>query len=489
MSPHPTQRPWLQPAARIVTVGVLATAVVLGAERLGTVDPAASETSSARVAATSTTGYCPGDPFADSGKDIPDVDIAGSVDAHAAPAKVLEGVIAPSEKPGRISMTPLATQPPSSAEESPSSGPMSESRDTLGRQPVMVRATQERAPGLVSVQSFTAGGDQVKGLAAVPCIAPTADAWLVGGGGAKGRQERLVLVNPGGNAVTARLDVLGAKGEDEGRSVVVPARGRSGVLLDAVGGTDAPQAVHVTTNGGLVVPTMVDHHLDGLTPAGVETIAPTAAPAKRQVIPGQTDGAARGIVLGAPEGRDAVVEVRAVGEDGSRSGKITTVPAGAVVDLGLPKGEGVRSLVVESDEPVVTAAYTVTGASGGERDMAWSVATPAFSTLGGVALPTEPSSDVRRVVEVAATDGPAEADVFIQQDGKLSTKAVTLTADHSEAVSIGSAEAVWVRPSSGSVHAAVLLIGPEGRARAEASSLPILPTRVSVRDVEVVQRR
>lgn len=489
MSTSGTRRTgWRHPAARVVAVGALAAGVVLGADRLGSVSAGTSPQPQAeRVAAASTTGYCPGDPFAADDGEESTVDVTGSISALAAPTEVLDGVITPSDEPGRITLSSLSG-PPSTAEEAPESGPPSEVEDDLD-DPVMARGTQEHAPGLVSGQSFLAGGDRATGLAAVPCTAATADAWLVAGGGDKGRQEHLVLTNPGGNAVDVRVEALGTAGDEGSRSVVVPAHDRSVVLLDSLGGTDGPQAVHVSSTGGLVVPTIVDRHLDGLTPAGVETVSPTAQPGTRQVIPANANGGERGMVIAAPGDSDAVVEIRRVGEQGSRSAEVTTVPAGEVVDVELPEGEGVYSWEVESDEPVIAAAHRRTAGSGEETDISWSVATTAFGTLGGAALPRDVPGEVRRFVDVTAEEGPAEADVLVLEDGEVRTEQVSPEEGHSTALSIGAADAVWVRPTKGAVHAAVLLTGREGVGEARTTSVPLQPSRVAVRDVDVVHER
>lgn len=483
----PRRTGWIQPIARVVGVGVLAAGVVLGADQLGSVSAGPSLETSERVAATSATSFCPGDPFAGGEDKESSVEVAGSVAAFAAPDEVLDGVITPSDEPGRVTLSSLAG-PKSTADEKPTSGPTSDKSDDLD-DPVMARGTQERAPGLVAGQSFVADGKQATGLAAVPCTAPTADAWLVAGGGEEGRQEHLVLANPGGNAVNTRIEVLGAKGDDTDQSVVVPAHGRHVVLLDGIGGTDAPQAVHVSSTGGLVVPTIVDRHLDGLTPAGVETVSPTTEPATRQVIPANADGDDRGMVIGVPGSRDAVVEIRRVDSSGSRGAKVTTVPGGDLADVELPAGKGVHSWVVESDEPVVAAAHLRTAGSGREKDMAWSVATPPFATLGGAALPQKAPGDVRRQLDITAADGSATADVLVQRDGRISTDTVSVEEGHSTSVSIGAAEAVWVRPTKGAVHAAVLLIGREGAGTPRTTSLPLLPSRVAMRDIDVVHQR
>lgn len=486
-----TPRSWPVPVARTVVVATAAAGLVLGADRIGAAPDATPPSAGSTAAATTlATSYCPGDPFAGGGDDAPDVTVAGSVDALSAPPEVLEGLVRPGDDPGRIAVEPLseATEP----RDSSSSGPATVSADDLGDGPVRVQGTGERAPGLVATQSFTASGEDVRGLAALPCIAPTADAWLVAGGGEAGRQERLVLTNPGGNPVTARVQVVGAKGADadrRGRSVVVPAEGRSVVLLDGIGGTKTAQAVHVTTTGGLVAPAIVDHHLDGLTPAGVDVVGPTADPATRLVLPGNANGDGRGMVIAAPGDRDAVVEVRRVSEDPSRSAEVVTVPAGSVVDVDLPTADGMRSWVVESDEPVVAASWTETTGRGGRRDLAWSVATPELGTLGGVALPPVADEVSRRFVEVTAADGAAEVDVLVSRDGQVSTERLEIGEARSRALPLDSADAVWVRPTSGRVHAAVLYLSTPGADDPAAASLPVLPSRVATRDVPVVEAR
>ncbi len=482
-SSAPDRRAWLHPVARAVAVGALAAGVVLGADRLGVVssEPVAERTGE-RVAATDVTAYCPGDPLADSSE----VDVTGSVAAHAAPDEVLRGIVAASGVPGEITIGELSDDPTEDAQTgAPEGGPADVVEAGL-EEPVRVRARGDHAPGAAVVQSFVAGGDRATGLAAVPCRAPTADSWLVSGGAEEGRQEHLVLTNPGANAVSVTVEALGGESEE---SVVVPPREREVVLLDAVGGTDAPQAVHVTSSNGLVVPTIVDHHLDGLTPAGVETSVPTRSPSRRQVIPAGAGGDGRGIVVGVPGGSDAVVQVRSLGEDGSRSATVETVPAGSAADLDLPDTSGAHAWVVESDEPVVAAAHLTREASDGTRDMAWSVSTAAIRTLGGVALPPDPGDDVSRAVSVAAGEEPASAEVLALREGRVTTEKVSLEGGHSAAVPVGEAEAVWVRPTSGAVHAAALLTGGDDAREARATSLPIESSRVAVRDIEVVRRR
>lgn len=483
--------PWLQAGARLAVVGGVAAALVLGSAGADPTPTGTGQVATAPddVAASSSTTYCPGDPFAGGGRAAPQGDVTGRVTALAAPAQVLRGVVSPSQETGDLRVEELRAKASTAAASPSGDSPVRARSKGLTERANVVRGTGSRAPGLLATQSFVASGKDLQGLAALPCTAPTADAWLVAGGGEKGRQERLVLVNPGGNALTVVLEVVGAPDTGADRSVVVPARGRSVVLLDALGGTETAQAVHVSASGGLVVPSLVDSHLDGLTPAGVETVGPTAAPSKRLVLPGNADGRARGIVLAAPGRSAAVVEVRTLGRGKPSSAKVATVPAGGTLALDLPAADGVHSWLVESDEPVVAAAHTTTQDSKGRRDMAWSVASPVIDELGGVALPTSSDSTVRPVVDVVASEGPARVELLVLRDGKVSTRRLELAKERSAAVPVGAADAVWVRPTRGRVHAAALLIGRESGKDAAATSIPVLPSRVAVRDLPVLRER
>lgn len=475
--------------ARCVVVAAAAAGLVLGAGRVGAVSDGMVTPDGSEVARSVSTSYCTGDPFVDADEGAPRADLSGGVTAYAAPREVLTGVVDPSEDPGRITIGAPADDAEDEPDEEPTSGPPVVSTDELDGTPVRVTGTAERAPGLLATQYFTADGKRVSGLAASPCQTPTADAWLVAGGGEDGRQERLVLTNPGGNAVTVRLEVVGAPDDTQERTVVVPAHERRVVLLDAIGGTEAPQAVHVTSTGGLVVPTIVEHQLDGLTPAGVEAVTPTAPPAERLVLPGGVGGSSRGIVLAAPGGEDAVVQISRLGDGPARGVEVVTVPADSVLDVDLPSADGAQGWLVQSDEPVVAAAHVTTTDASHRSDVAWSVATPSVRELGGAALPPATAKGMSRRLHLVATGGPASVDVLLETDGTVESRRVDLGRDRSVSVAVGSADAVWVRPRSGRVHAAVLLLGRDGGAHAQATSVPVLPARVSVRDVPVTRVR
>ena len=82
MSPRPSTNGWVPPVVRVAAVGLAAAGLVVGAGRVGEVSTGtAAPPTAARVAATQSTSYCTGDPFAGGEDETPTVDVAGSVTA------------------------------------------------------------------------------------------------------------------------------------------------------------------------------------------------------------------------------------------------------------------------------------------------------------------------------------------------------------------------------------------------------------------------
>lgn len=489
----------VHPVARVVAVGAVAAAALAGAATAGTPETGRATTASAGVAddrdvaVEETTLTCPGDPYAGqqgAGERQDPPDVQGEARVEDPGTEVLEGLVNPPDG-GR----------PATIDAGPSGGDAEApgAVEGLADDPVTARGTGTTAPGLVASQVLTAdggsgdgdgdaaGGGGGHGLAVTPCAPPAADLWLVAGGGQPGRQERLVLTNPGGNPLTADVTFLTADGPADpgaGQDVVVPPGGRTVLSLDALSGTGTPQVVHVQSTGGRVTAAISDTWREGLTASGLELVGPTAAPSTRLVLPGNANGSERGLLLGAPGDQDAVVDVRAVGEQQSRSVAVETVPAGGIAEVELPVVPGVHSWVVESDEPVVAGGWARTDPGrGGVRDVAWSVAAPSVGRLGGAALPALGEGTRSFVEVVAPDDAPVEAEIFVSASGESTTRQVRVPAGRSQAVDVGAASAVWVRTEDDGVRSAVLISRPSD---AQLTSLPVLPVPLTVRDVPVV---
>ncbi|WP_068253744.1 DUF5719 family protein [Janibacter corallicola] len=460
---------WAHAVARVALVGGVGAALVVGAQDLGTISSGLPPATGEQAGSSTTTAYCPGAPFAPG---------AGSVVGIAAPAVALEGLAEASGVPGAVTVDPLPAGP------STDDGRQDRARDSvsLPDRPVRVRGSQDRAPGVVAGQSFTAEGEERSGLATLTCTPPEAESWLIAGEDEDGSRGRLVLVNPASSAATAEVSALG------GRStrVRVPAEARTEVPLDRLRGEGPAHVVHVRAEGGPVSASLAVER-QGELPAGVATVGPTTAPATRQVVPGNADAVGKSLVLAAPGERDAKVEITAAATKSSDVTKEVTVPAGEQREVDLPEVEGMHTWLVDSDEPVLAAGRLTTATPDGRGDRAWTVATPPVTGLAGASLPTEAPKHVSRYLEVAAPDGPARVEILVLTDGRVGTRTLRIDRHRSKALDVGRAEAVWVRPRDGRVHAAVLLLGDEKAKDPAIASMPLLHAPVSRSESEVVR--
>jgi hypothetical protein len=350
-------------------------------------------------------------------------------------------------------------------------------------------------------------GDQ-RGLGLSACGRPSAESWLLAGGGEAGRQERLVLTNPGENPVTVDLTLHGIAGpvaSPNGKGVVVPSRGRVTVLLDSIAGAERSPAVHVAAEGGLVHAALNDYWLDGSVAAGSDDTPAAAPPAREQVVaavPVDGAGALRVVVPGDDE---AVVQARALTPDGPRAlaaGGVVRVPGGTVRDLrldGLPKGT--YGLQVRADVPVVAGAVVTRRAQAAAGDLAWSASTTPVRGVAGTPLPrgwiraagsasgaagalgTRPEAvaevPVASALTVTSTGGRASIEVVTTDaTGAPTSRRLTLGADTATSLDLGDARSVWVHrlAGSGALRAGVVATATD----AKGGLVSVLPLTDSV---------
>lgn len=438
-----------------LTLGTAAGMVAGAAAYPGVVDathegPAGSAPGAVPVTAASLT--CPGAPLTGL-QGAPDLATPGSVVAATAPLEALAAT-----RPESTGTLRVAGQQDSlsTTRGSVVSGPLS-----TGADPVQVEASGGLAPGLAATEEWLSDRGDLRGLATVGCAPPTAEAWLTAGAGAAGRQERLVLTNPGANVVTADVTVLGRKGPVEsalGSGIVVPARGRAAVLLDAIAPGEWSPVVHVSAQGGAVTATLTETWLDGATPAGAETVSPLAAPAARQVVPVTAVDGVAVLRMAVPGDQDAVAGIRLLGADGPRplpGLNVVDVAAGSVVDLavtGIPAGR--YAVEVRADAPVLASTTIAARAGSGRGDVAWtpsSAPLPRDGTPAGLVLARGPGGvEVSRTLTLVGSQAPVEATVVRVAGGQVASELVRLPADTTRSVDLGDADAVWVRRSGGS---------------------------------------
>nr|NLD39671.1 hypothetical protein [Actinomycetales bacterium] len=259
------------------------------------------------------------------------------------------------------------------------------------------------APLAAAAGIWRSDAGDLRSLTALPCSVALAEQWLVGGATEVGSSAALTITNPGATPVTVTVSGWGPLGPVDlpmlSGLVIAPYASET-YLLEASDSTLERLALRVQSAGGAVGASLLETRLDGLTPLGTATVAPSAPPGTALVVPAVSltdvpeDAGESGLqsfvrVLnpGTAPATLTLTLLTAEGEVGIAGATDVTVDPGAVFDIaidGLPAGD--HSVAVVSDQPVVAAAHLVRHASDGGADRAWSgAATP--SSLMTVAVP------------------------------------------------------------------------------------------------------
>lgn len=371
---------------------------------------------------------------------------------------------------------------------------------------VLLSARGAWAPGAAAMQySLTEAGD-TRGLATTACGPTSADAWLVAGGAQPGRLERLVLANTGANAVSADVEILGAKGvigSPNARGIVVAARSRTVVLLDTIAGAEKSPVAHVIVHGGTLFAAVNDTWLEGVVARGGDTTTSTAPAAKEQVVGGVAIEGAASLRVAVPGDTEAVVQTRVLTAQGPKRIRddVVRVPAHSTRDIDLSAlPPGAAAVQVRADVPVVAGALVERRASGpaagapdtGRRssDLAWSPASRPVGALAGTPLPTGVSSLTNTLVLTSVGSAATVSVDVVEASGHAAavrTESVAVAADSTSTVDLSKASAVWVRPGSGDVHAAVVTTAKAKDGGTLIAAMPLVGTPLGVSPVPVRQ--
>ena len=271
------------------------------------------------------------------------------------------------------------------------------------------QADQQASAG--AAMRYAAEAGDLRGSAATACQQPANDLWLVGANTALGRTAVLNLTNTSGSPATVSLDLFGTKAQIQAPGsrglLVAPGTTRSVILAGLAPGEER-LSVRVRSAGGPVAAVIQQSVLRGLTPGGVEFIAPATAPALRQMISGvdMQDPAALADLTGkpgfadagpalqitVPGSSDAVVAIKLFGRDGQKAlpgGGVVTAKAGAVTEVplsGVPAGS--YTVAVSSDVSFTAAARVTRGLNAEDAsDFAWSAASARLGSQHVVAVP------------------------------------------------------------------------------------------------------
>ena len=361
---------------------------------------------------------------------------------------------------------------------------------------VAAGATSGLAPGLAATQVWERRGDDDRGLAVTPCGLPSSDVWLVGGGGGPSRIERVIVGNPGANAVSVSFEVFGATGpvvSAQNRSVSVPPRSRAVVSLDALAPEEPSPSVHVVATGGVVSAVLDDAWIDGATARGVDDATGSAPPSNDQVIAGLDVSGAAMVRLVNPGAAEALVQVRLLlpkGPSQPAELRAVRVPAGSTTDVALDLAAGPTGLHLTSDRPIVAGAYVerrMTTGSDRMGDFGWAPATRPVNGLAGLMLPGLSASGSASSLLLAGGSRGGKVVVHVVTGGADRALPTVVAPDSVVSIGLGAADQVWVSQTGGDVRAAVSVSGlASGVPRlsiAALTSAPLTALSIPVRQV------
>jgi ribosomal protein S18 acetylase RimI-like enzyme len=301
-------------------------------------------------------------------------------------------------------------------------------------------AFNNQHPSAGAVMTYTATDGDLSGSAAASCQQPANDSWLVGANTSIGRTAVLTLSNASGTPATVNLELFGKDGQIQApgsRGLLIPPDSARSIVLAGLAPDQDRLAVHVHSVGGPVTALIQQSVLRGLTPGGVDFIAPGTSPSPLQVVSGvdiQDAGqinamtskpgfgdAGPSLQLAVPGPVDAVIEVKLFGRDGQKalpSGGVVTAKAGSMTEVplaGVPAGQ---YTVSASSDVTFAAAVRVTRGlkTDGASDVAWS---PSSARLGSQHVVPVPRSGDRYLV-FGAPEGRAKITyTAITEDGKV----------------------------------------------------------------------
>ncbi len=342
----------------------------------------------------------------------------------------------------------------------------------------------------VAISAAPVGGEQVdiaaasasvlddedlRGLAVSACTRPAMESWLVGGSGATGASDVILLSNPGDVAAQVDLRVFGTAGADDpvaGQGLVVGARTQRAVPMAAVARGEETPVVRVTSDGAAVRASMQTAITRTLVAGGLDQVGASAPPAPTQTIPavdvtvapdaGASAGGMTVRLMATASATTADVVVRSV-SDGAVVSREPAVDLAAGEPLaltltGMPIGR--YTVTVEASAPLVAAAWTSTDLAG-PADFAWATSAPAITSPTLVAVADAPDPGLVVVAEgdttVVVEPVPAPGGGGDQQAERFD-----ISAGSAREISVSAGAVYRIDPGEATVRASVGFSEPGG---------------------------
>lgn len=303
----------------------------------------------------------------------------------------------------------------------------------------------DHAVDVAGTGAATASADDLSGFAASACRPPLLDSWLVGGSGATGAADLVLLANPGSVPATVQLTVYGAAGAQTppgGEDLVVaPGTQRVVPLAGLAFGEETP-VVRVSSVGAPIHASLQASITRTLTPGGVDQVGPVAEAEATAVItgiavtrPSEADGATDEAtvlrMLAPAAATTARVTVTSVGRtEPVRAPQEVALEEGKPLELALDGlSAGSYTVTVDATAPIVAAVWQATGVGEGD-DFAWYTPAPEVSVASMFATPAGPTPSLSVVnpssepvaVAVHPVDGGSPVDLTIPPNGSVAVR-------------------------------------------------------------------
>ncbi len=332
----------------------------------------------------------------------------------------------------------------------------------------------------------------LRGFAASACTRAAMQSWLVGGSGATGAADLVVIANPGDVAARVEITVYGAEGATTpaaGAGLTIAARSQRIIPLAALALGEASPVLQVDASEAPVRASLQTSITRVLVPGGVDQVGTTAVPDTTLTLPG--------VVVAQPPGDAGASDVpailrmlapggaaRATVEIWGPSGPVgdaQTVDLTADVPLeldltGLPVGT--YTVRVDADAPLTAAAWSATGFGEG-ADFAWFTAADELTAPGLVAIAAGPTP----TVTLAASAAADQIVQVVADAGAGLAREVTVPAGRSVSVDVDPGAVYRIEPSAEGLHAAVAYAGA-----GQIAGYPVQTGEVAAASVDVYPR-
>ncbi|MEO5920575.1 MAG: DUF5719 family protein [Pseudolysinimonas sp.] len=336
--------------------------------------------------------------------------------------------------------------------------------------PQVLRIAPGDGAAIAGAQSQVVDARDYVGFAAAACSEPSGSIWLAGGSMAVGRTSILTLTNPTAVGALVTLTILGEKGPVEApgmNGIDVPPGSQKVVSLAGFAPGLVSPVIHVEARGGQVTASLQQSIVRGLDAVGVDLVDAAPDPATYLTFPGVRifDSVGTNRALSLEDWSDVAPIVRILNTGAiatevtvsvtpldpafegtsfpvqAEPGTVTDVPldAGTEVDSGVALADGLYTVTMSADQPIVGGVRVSAAADIGAietegpvdapvSDLAWYSAAPLLTddTLLTIAPGPDPTltavnPTATEIAVVLQAQGGADITLVVPAGGAAST--------------------------------------------------------------------